>query len=251
MRRCLNPKTSPEKAFKGSKHLLTRYLEDFGCLGWWDPCSGLLISISLLLDGFNPDLKNMGQNGNWNHGATFSFSPLGLFLGHLDKHHSNIHMPLLQQHHRAQFALPRWQFALHQKNDAGIRRKRWFFFRSATWWRGDVFQRLQKHPKTFAKPFDFMVLFIYHARKDQKSPGTWKWTHGRRLFLDKIWETIIFKFNWVFKGCIPWKSNPGWLTQIHTGCLYSLRNWYLFIPYLLYRTCGPLVTYHMLKRPTI
>ena len=34
VRRCLNPKTSPEKAFKGSKHLLTRYLEDFGCLGY-------------------------------------------------------------------------------------------------------------------------------------------------------------------------------------------------------------------------
>ena len=25
---------SPEKAFKGSKHLLTRYLEDFGCVGY-------------------------------------------------------------------------------------------------------------------------------------------------------------------------------------------------------------------------
>ena len=25
--------TSPEKAFRGTKHLLTRYLGDFGCLG--------------------------------------------------------------------------------------------------------------------------------------------------------------------------------------------------------------------------
>ena len=32
--RWLNPETSLEKAFKGSKHLLTRYLEDFGCLGY-------------------------------------------------------------------------------------------------------------------------------------------------------------------------------------------------------------------------
>ena len=31
--RYLNPQTSPEKAFRGTKHLLTRYLEDFGCLG--------------------------------------------------------------------------------------------------------------------------------------------------------------------------------------------------------------------------
>ena len=31
--RCLNPQISPEKEFRGSKHLLTRYLEDFGCLG--------------------------------------------------------------------------------------------------------------------------------------------------------------------------------------------------------------------------
>ena len=31
--RCFNPQTSSEKAFRGSKHLLTRYLEDFGCLG--------------------------------------------------------------------------------------------------------------------------------------------------------------------------------------------------------------------------
>ena len=28
---CLNPRTSTEKAFRGSKHLLTRYLGDFGC----------------------------------------------------------------------------------------------------------------------------------------------------------------------------------------------------------------------------
>ena len=28
--RCLNPQTSPEKAFRGSNYLLTRYLEDFG-----------------------------------------------------------------------------------------------------------------------------------------------------------------------------------------------------------------------------
>ncbi len=31
--RCLDPQTSPEKAFKGSKHLLIRDLEDFGRLG--------------------------------------------------------------------------------------------------------------------------------------------------------------------------------------------------------------------------
>ena len=31
--RCLNPQTPPEKVFRVSKHLLTRYLEDFGCLG--------------------------------------------------------------------------------------------------------------------------------------------------------------------------------------------------------------------------
>ncbi len=37
MSRCLNPQTSPEKAFKGSKHLLTMYLEDFGCLGKHHP----------------------------------------------------------------------------------------------------------------------------------------------------------------------------------------------------------------------
>ena len=30
--RCLHLETSPEKAFQGSKHLLTRYLEDFWCL---------------------------------------------------------------------------------------------------------------------------------------------------------------------------------------------------------------------------
>ena len=30
--RCLNPQTPPE-VFRGSKHLLTRYLEEFGCLG--------------------------------------------------------------------------------------------------------------------------------------------------------------------------------------------------------------------------
>jgi len=28
--RCLEPQTPPEKAFRGSKHLLRRYLEDFG-----------------------------------------------------------------------------------------------------------------------------------------------------------------------------------------------------------------------------
>ena len=33
MSRCLDSQTSPENAFKASKHLLTRYLEDFGCLG--------------------------------------------------------------------------------------------------------------------------------------------------------------------------------------------------------------------------
>ena len=31
--RCLDPQTPPEKAFRGSKHLLTRYLGDFGRLG--------------------------------------------------------------------------------------------------------------------------------------------------------------------------------------------------------------------------
>ena len=31
--RCLDPETPPEKAFGGSKHLLTRYLGDFGRLG--------------------------------------------------------------------------------------------------------------------------------------------------------------------------------------------------------------------------
>ena len=30
---CLNPQTSHENGFRGSKHLLKRYLEDFGCLG--------------------------------------------------------------------------------------------------------------------------------------------------------------------------------------------------------------------------
>ena len=34
--RCLNPQTSPEKGFKGCKHPLARYLEDFGCLGCRD-----------------------------------------------------------------------------------------------------------------------------------------------------------------------------------------------------------------------
>ena len=33
MSRCLDPQTPPEKAFRGSKHLLTRYLGDFGRLG--------------------------------------------------------------------------------------------------------------------------------------------------------------------------------------------------------------------------
>ena len=33
MNRCLDPQTPPEKTFRGSKHLLTRYLEDFGRLG--------------------------------------------------------------------------------------------------------------------------------------------------------------------------------------------------------------------------
>ena len=36
MSRCLDPQTPPEKAFRGSKHLLTRYLEDFGRLGFID-----------------------------------------------------------------------------------------------------------------------------------------------------------------------------------------------------------------------
>ena len=31
--RILNPQTSPEKVWGGSKHRLTRYLEDSGCLG--------------------------------------------------------------------------------------------------------------------------------------------------------------------------------------------------------------------------
>ena len=34
MSRCLDPQTPSEKAFRGSKHLLTRYLEDFGRLGY-------------------------------------------------------------------------------------------------------------------------------------------------------------------------------------------------------------------------
>ena len=33
MSRCLDPQTAPEKTFGGSKHLFTRYLEDFGRLG--------------------------------------------------------------------------------------------------------------------------------------------------------------------------------------------------------------------------
>ena len=33
MSRCLDPQTPPEKAFRGSKDLLTRYLRDFGRLG--------------------------------------------------------------------------------------------------------------------------------------------------------------------------------------------------------------------------
>ena len=39
MNRCLKPQTSPEKAFKGAKHLLIRYLEDFGCLGIDSPAN--------------------------------------------------------------------------------------------------------------------------------------------------------------------------------------------------------------------
>ena len=31
--RCLDPQTAPEKTFRGSKHLFTRYLDDFGRLG--------------------------------------------------------------------------------------------------------------------------------------------------------------------------------------------------------------------------
>ena len=34
MSRCLDPQTPPEKAFRGSKHLLTRYLQDSGRLGF-------------------------------------------------------------------------------------------------------------------------------------------------------------------------------------------------------------------------
>ena len=33
MSRCLDPQTPPDKAFRGLKHLLTRYSEDFGRLG--------------------------------------------------------------------------------------------------------------------------------------------------------------------------------------------------------------------------
>ena len=33
MSRRLDPQTPPEKAFRGSKHLVTRYLGDFGRLG--------------------------------------------------------------------------------------------------------------------------------------------------------------------------------------------------------------------------
>ncbi len=39
---CLNPHASPEKAFKGSKHPFTRYLEDFGYLGISQFCSYLV-----------------------------------------------------------------------------------------------------------------------------------------------------------------------------------------------------------------
>ena len=38
MSRSLDPQTRPDKAFGGSKHFLTRYLEDFGRLG----CTSLL-----------------------------------------------------------------------------------------------------------------------------------------------------------------------------------------------------------------
>ena len=34
--RCLDPQTPPEKAFRQSKHLLTRYLGNFGRLGIWN-----------------------------------------------------------------------------------------------------------------------------------------------------------------------------------------------------------------------
>ena len=37
MSRCLDPQTPPEKAFRGSKYLLTRYLEDFGSLEYMYP----------------------------------------------------------------------------------------------------------------------------------------------------------------------------------------------------------------------
>ena len=43
MSRCLDPQTPPEKAFRCSKHLFTRYLEDFGRLGY----IAHLISISI------------------------------------------------------------------------------------------------------------------------------------------------------------------------------------------------------------
>ena len=36
--RCLHPQTPPEDAFRGSNYLLTRYLEDFGRLGFDSDC---------------------------------------------------------------------------------------------------------------------------------------------------------------------------------------------------------------------
>ena len=36
MSRCLDPQTPPDKAFREPKHLLTRYLEDIGRLGYID-----------------------------------------------------------------------------------------------------------------------------------------------------------------------------------------------------------------------
>ena len=54
--RCLKPQTSPEKAFKGSKHLLTRYLEDFGCL-----TSNLRVFAVSFTEGM--ELANSGESG--------------------------------------------------------------------------------------------------------------------------------------------------------------------------------------------
>ena len=62
MSRCLNPQTSPEKVFRGSKHLLTRYLEDFGCLG--NGKKGKLASMLLKKD-FNLISTSFNAHTDW------------------------------------------------------------------------------------------------------------------------------------------------------------------------------------------